>query len=362
MTTKPLLSPIFLLLLGGASFVIIVAGMQAAASILNSFFLASLIAIAITPLLHWLIRKRLPGWLALLMTILIVICAGLFLVAFLGISISELIHILPTYEAKIQALKDASKATLAARGIDTSQLLSLEIFSPARIIGTVAGFLRTITEALSTSLLLVFLIAFMLIEASGFSEKIQRNITSSGVLLARFNAFNRDIRNYVFITAWTGALTGVVDFFILLFLGIDLAALWGVLFFLLNFIPAVGFILAVLPPMLLALLEFGIEKALLVFFFCWLIDNIVDKGIKPRYMQQGLDLSPLIIILSVIFWSWVLGGMGAILAVPLTLMVKKVILESSEDTRFLVVLMGSGNAAEVKTTQTISESESDHLP
>ena len=132
----------------------------------------------------------------------------------------------------------------------------------------------------------------------------------------------------------------------LLLLGIDLAPLWGVMFFLLSFIPGVGFLLAVIPPVLLALLEFDITRAIMVFFGCFLVDNIVDKGIKPKFMQEGLDLSILVIFLSVIFWSWVLGPTGAILSVPLTMMVKKVVLESFEETKGLAILLGTGNDTE----------------
>ena len=84
----------------------------------------------------------------------------------------------------------------------------------------------------------------------------------------------------------------------------------------------------------------------MVFFGCFLVDNIVDKGIKPKFMQEGLDLSILVIFLSVIFWSWVLGPTGAILSVPLTMMVKKVVLESFEETKGLAILLGTGNDTE----------------
>lgn len=122
------------------------------------------------------------------------------------------------------------------------------------------------------------------------------------------------------------------------------------MFFLLSFIPGLGFLLAIIPPFLIALLKYDLGRAFLVFFFCSLIDNIVDKFIKPRYMQEGLDLSVLTIILSILFWSFVLGPTGAILSVPLTMMVKKIILETSEDGRSLAILISGGenNTSEVK--------------
>lgn len=344
MTAKTQQSSILVLLMAGASFVIIVAGMKEAAPILNSFFLALVITIAITPFLHWLMHKRLPAWSALLITILLVLFGGVILIGFMGISIAQLLHILPTYEARIDGIKESLAQFLAAKGINVGQAFSIDTLSPARLIKAIATFLSTVGKALSTSLLLLFVVAFMLLEANGFPVKLRRGIDPNSPVLKKIQEFTQSIRSYVLITTWTGAVTALIDFGILLALGIDLAALWGVLFFLLNFVPAVGFLMAVVPPMMLALLEFGPDKALLVFFCCWLVDNVMDKGIKPRYMQQGLDLSPLVIILSVIFWSWVLGPTGAILAVPVTLMFKKIILESFEETRWLAELMGGGGS------------------
>jgi hypothetical protein len=189
----------------------------------------------------------------------------------------------------------------------------------------------------------------MLVESSSFPIKLQKAFKADSVLLGQLNRFSTDIRKYMFITAWTGALAAFGDFLVLVFLGVDMAPLWGVMFFLLSFIPGLGFLLAIIPPFLIALLKYDLGKAFLVFFGCWLIDNIVDKFIKPRYMQEGLDLSVLVIILSVLFWSFVLGPTGAILSVPLTMMVKKIILETSEEGRIAAILIsGNENKSELK--------------
>lgn len=343
------MSPFLQLLLGGACFVIIVAGMQAAASILNSFFLGLLIAIATTPLLGWLRRRGIPtGW-ALLLTVLVVVATGITLLAFLGLSVSELLQILPTYEDRIASLRDSSRDFLTATGIDIGQTFDLDSLQPGTLVKLIAQFLQRIGRAISESLLLIFIVAFMLLEGMGFPLKLQKGLSPNSLLSNQFAAFAQSIRSYIWITTWTGGLTAIVDFLILSLLGVDLALLWGVLFFLLNFIPAVGFLLAVIPPMFLGLLEFGWGKSLQIFFLCWLVDNIVDKGIKPRFMQRSLDLSLLAIILSVIFWSWVLGPLGALLAIPLTMMIKTVILESSEQTRLLANLL-SGDVSENAST------------
>jgi predicted PurR-regulated permease PerM len=242
--------------------------------------------------------------------------------------------------------KEAIEKFFLAKGINVAQPSTLDFFSPSRIIETITLFLKGVSQALSNSLLLILIIVFMLLESSIFPVKLHLGLRGNTHLINQVDAFNQDIRRYVFITTWTGTLSAIAEYILMLFLGIDLAGLWAILFFLLNFIPGIGFLLAIIPPFLLALLEAGWQKALLLLLGCWLIDNVMDKGIKPRYMQEGLDLSPLVIFLSVLFWTWVLGATGALLAVPLTMMIKKLILESSEETRFLAAFLGAGETQE----------------
>ncbi|MDJ0679355.1 MAG: AI-2E family transporter [Xenococcaceae cyanobacterium MO_167.B52] len=339
MASKTQIPRLLQILLGGASFIIIVMGMQVAAPIVNSFFLALIIAITVTPLLHWLIYKGLPKWLALSITILVVVFTGLIFIAFLAVSVAKFSELLPTYEPRLIELEQALISFLASKNIDASEILELEIFSPETFIRAIASLIANLAQALSASLLLVFIVAFMLIEALVFPLKLRRIFHSQSTLLKKFSEFNLSIRSYVWITTCTGSLEATAYLVLLVFFGVKLAVFWSLLFFLLNYIPEIGFFLAVVPPVLLALLQLGGNQALLVFLGCWLIDNIVDKVIKPRFMQQELDLSPLVIILSIIFWGWVLGATGVLIAVPLTLMIKKLVLESSEDTRFLALML-----------------------
>ena len=344
MSTKNQISPLLQLLLGGASFVIIIIGMQAAASIVNSFVLALIIAITVTPLLHWLIYKGVPKWLAFSITILVVVLTGFIFIAFLGVSVAKFSELLPTYEPRLIELEQGLRSFLASKNIDASDILDLEIFSPESFIRAIASLIAKLAEALGALLLLQFTIAFMLIEALVFPLKSKRVLHSHSILLTKFDEFNLSIRSYVWITTCTGSIEAIAYLLLLVFFGVKLAVFWSMLFFIFNFIPEIGFFLAVIPPVLLALLQLGESKALLVFLGCCLIETIADKVIKPRFMQQELDLSPLVIILSIIFWGWVLGATGVLIAVPLTLMIKKLVLESSEDTRFLAMILETHKA------------------
>jgi AI-2 transport protein TqsA len=127
------------------------------------------------------------------------------------------------------------------------------------------------------------------------------------------------------------------------FLGIDFAVLWGVFSFLFNFVPNIGFYISLIPPTLIALLTLGWAKALIFAVGYTLINNFFDIAIAPRYLGKGLDLSTIVTFLAVVFWAWILGPIGAFLALPLTVMVKTLLLEPFPETRLLAQLMGSGS-------------------
>jgi predicted PurR-regulated permease PerM len=192
----------------------------------------------------------------------------------------------------------------------------------------------------------VLVVVFLLADYFHLSATVQRQLRLGHTQLASVSKYIRDLRGYVILTAQLAGLTGIGATIFLLILGVDLPILWGVLTFLLSFIPTVGLFLAMILPALLALLEFGTAKALLVVAGFLLIDAVIENVIKPKFLGESLDISPLVIILSLIFWAAVLGPVGALLAVPLTLAVKELVLETDEDSQWVAELMGSGENAE----------------
>lgn len=324
------MNPIFRVLLGGASIVIIVAGLRAASSLVGFILLAALLAISISPLVDLIIKKGVPRNLALFMTILVVVVGGFGLATFVGTSMAQLVRTLPSYESQLSELNEALQNLLARLDIDVSELLSREEFNPQRIMKIATALLGGALSAISNSLFLFILIALMIVEFTGFEARLLKGEHSASSLTARLFDVRKELRKFVSITALTGLLTAIANVILLVILGVDFALLWGVLIFLFNFIPAIGAIISLIPPFLLALLAFGWTKAIVVLVGFTLINNISDNVIKPRLMKQGLDISILMIFLSLMFWSWVLGTIGAILAVPLTLLIKKVVKELSE--------------------------------
>lgn len=329
------------LLVSLGSLVIVIAGLKAAAGLLAPVLLSVFIVLLCAPLVAWLQQRRVPAWLAHTLVVSGVVAIGLLLIGFLGLSINQLTTTLPAYRDLLETQSLALQQWLASMGVTTDDLSSQDVVNPGRVIQLVIGFIRGLLGTLSNIGLTLFIFVYMLVGASSFAHKLNRGLGQDNPLLARFHAFGRSISVYLLIKSWLGALTAIGQTLLLLVLGVDFAVLWGVLSFLFNFIPNLGYIIALIPPVVMALVEFGITKAVIVFVGYAIINNFFDVVIGPRYLGKGLDLSTLITFLAVIFWTWVLGPIGAFLALPLTVMLKKLVLEVYPDTRLLATLMGS---------------------
>ncbi|MGF1493182.1 MAG: AI-2E family transporter [Microcoleaceae cyanobacterium] len=354
MQSNSALNSISRFLIGLAGLVVIVTGLKAASGLLAPILLALFVVLFCSPIVVWMEQRRVPRWLAQAIVILGVIAAGLTLILFLGISVNQLSKALPQYQSLIVEQQKNVAGLMEKAGIESSDLLALEFLQPGKIIQVVLGFLSGILSALSQIGLTLFIFVYMLAGASTFSDKLQRGLRHNPAMLTRLNAFGRSISVYLFIKTVLGFFTALGQTLLLLALGVDFAVLWGVLSFLLNFIPNIGYVISLIPPVLLTLLKFGQVKAIIVFAGYTIINNIFDILIAPRYLGKGLDLSTLVTFLAVIFWSWILGPVGAFMALPLTDLIKKLLLESFDDTQLLATLAGAEAFADSDTPQPIS--------
>jgi len=310
-------------LLAGACFVIIVAGLKLAAPIVSLVLLALLVAQSLSNVPMWLMKKGLKPGLSVLVSILFVLLGGLLMVALFSVSTARLADNLPTYQARLTGLRDSVMAFLGGRGIDVSQIAAFQPADPNRILATARAFLGGLASAFGTSVLIILIAAVVLYEVTAARVARQRG-EESGTLAARFDEVTGQSRQYIALTGLAGLIQAVLNFVILLVAGVDAPLTWTVLFFFLNFIPGVGFAIALVPPALLALLESGWQSALIVVLGWWFVNLIGDNVIKPRFFVKGLDISFTNIVFSVVFWGWVLGPAGAILAVPISLSLKRV--------------------------------------
>ena len=233
----------------------------------------------------------------------------------------ELALQMPQYGDRLSGLVAQVSAQLAKHGIDAGSYLEGALRGPeiGRAVLSASG---AIASGLSNLALTFFIFAFML---GGMWELERRASTRSrdhSPLAARFLAFSETIRGYMGVRAVLGLIAAVLDYILLEAMGVDYALLWGVLSFLLSFVPNIGFTLSLVPPTLLALVEKGWVPAVIVLVGYQVINNVIDNVIGPKFVGREMKISALLSFLSVIFWAWVLGATGAILAVPLTVLIR----------------------------------------
>jgi predicted PurR-regulated permease PerM len=317
------MKPIIQYLVGAAAVVIIIAGMKYGAGIINQILLAFLFALCITPLPEWLIKKGAPKGLSILISILTVLIVGFLVTALLASSIAGLVDSIPEYEQRLRDLYAQLEEFAESQNLNFSDLVRKINISPEKVVSITGKILGGLTNLISSSFIIAMLLAFMIIELVGYYSDTRKGKREEVIHLQWLRGISKDLRKYVNITALTGVITAVGNYILLVSLGVDFPFLWAFLSFLLNFVPNIGFIISVIPPALIALLTLGGWQALVVFLGFWLINAIVENIIRPVFMKESLNISLLTTFLSLLVWGWILGMPGAVLGVPLTMVVMR---------------------------------------
>jgi AI-2 transport protein TqsA len=345
-------------LLVAACFVVVVAGMHAASSIIVPFLLSVFIAIIFAPFLVWMRRVGVPKVPAVLLVIIAILAISAMLATFVGVSVNAFVQALPEYEGTMDDRTKALFDWLKNKGLDVSQDAYLAYLAPSKAMSLTGTVLSGLKSLFGNGLIILLTVAFLLVEASSFVTKFRVAVRRPEQSLAAMERFGQAAQRYVLIKTATSALTGVAVWIALLIIGVDYPVIWALLAFLLNFVPYVGPVLSAIPPILLALVQptLGVWHAVAVFLSYGCI-NTVFSILEPRLMAGGLGLSPLVVFLSFVFWGWALGPVGSVISAPLTIIVK-IALESSDDTRWIAVLLGPEHAA-ARQKQSSSAPESD---
>jgi len=331
------------LLLLLAAFVITVAGMKAAAPLLTPFLLSVFIAIISAPAMFFLQRRGLPMSIALLTVIFMVVLILALIVALIGNSIEDFRQSLPVYQLRLQERLQGVVLSLERVGIRVPFQDIRAYFDPAIAMQLTVNILSGLGHVLTNGFLILLTVIFILSEASGFSAKIHRILDSANRSLAGFDHFLETVKHYMAIKTWTSLATGLLIWLLLWLLGLDYPLLWGVMAFLLNYVPNIGSIIAAVPPVLLAVIQLSWAGALGVIVTYTLINVIIGNAIEPRLMGKRLGLSTLVVFLSLIFWGWVLGPVGMLLSIPLT-MTLKIAMDHIEKSRWIAALLDSDNS------------------
>jgi len=326
------------ILIAAASLVVVVAGMRAASTIINPFLLAVFLASLCAPPLFWLQRRGVPNGLAVVIILLGLLVAALLLMLFVGRSVNALTQQLPAYQERLGIIMGGLTAWLSSLGLDMTNVLVSDYLSPGKVMSVVYYMLFAF-KGLFRNMFLVFLIVlFILIEASGFPGKLQAAFPNPEKTLGHFKAMTASVNQYMGVKAIFSLATGVLVWLFLTLIGVDFAPTWGLLAFLLNFIPNIGSIIAAVPAILLALIQLGWPSALLTMLGYLVVNITIGNFLEPRVMGRSLGLSTLVVFLSLLFWGWVLGPIGMVLSVPLTMIVK-IALAANEGTRWVAVLL-----------------------
>ncbi len=336
------------LLISTAAFVVVIAGMRAAESLIILLLLSIFIAIISAPTLFWLHRKGLHKLVAMLVVILAIAGVGLLLSALIGSSIDDFSRALPAYKAQLQEHTAGLVSWMNTRGIALPADMVKENLNLGSAMSLAAKMFSSLSNLLANAFFILITVIFILLEASSFPRKLQLIFRDPESSMAHFNHLMENVNRYVAMKSWMSLLTGSIIAIYLWILGVDYALLWGILAFVLNFVPNIGSIIAAIPAVLLAFVQGGSSLAMFTIAGYAAVNIAIGNVLEPKIMGKGLGLSTLVVFLSLVFWGWVLGPVGMLLSVPLT-MVVKVALESEEQTHWIAVLLGS--EADVKAAE-----------
>jgi predicted PurR-regulated permease PerM len=325
--------------LASASVIVVVAGLRAGVTLLVPILLAAFLAAVLFPFVAWLERRRVPRGLAVVATILLMLAAFTGPGLVVNDAAQTFAAAAPQYRAGFERNVGPVLERVALLGY--SDLDWRALVDPGALLNLVRSLSAGVANVLGNAFVILITTAFMLLEAGNVRARLQHAFGLESSHLGGLDEALADVQHYLRLKTAISLATGTFIGLWLLALGVEYPILWGLLAFLLNFIPNFGSLMAALPPALLVLIQDGPGGRFLMVVLAYVIVNLVVGSIlEPRIMGRSLGLSPLVVRLSLLFWGWVWGGVGLLLAVPLT-MVVKLLLEHS-DARWLATLLGPG--------------------
>ncbi|MCE0799387.1 AI-2E family transporter [Buttiauxella sp. A2-C1_F] len=318
--------------------VIILAGIKVAAEIIVPFILALFIAIILNPMIRRLERIRVPRVLAITFVISVIIFFMAVLLAYLGTTLNELTRTLPQYRSLLISPLQTLDPWLQRVGISVSVDELVKYIDPNAAMTLVTSLITQLSNAMTSIFLLLLTVVFMLIEVPQLPVKLQQLMSRPAEGMGAIQRALDSVSHYLVLKTAISLVTGLVVWIMLAMLDVRFAFVWGLLAFSLNYIPNIGSVLAAIPPVAQVLVFSGLYDALLVVAGYLAINLVFGNIIEPRMMGRGLGLSTLVVFLSLIFWGWLLGPVGMLLSVPLTIAVK-IALEQNEGGKSIAVLL-----------------------
>ena len=324
------------LLLALASVVVITAGVRTVAPVLSSFIIALLLAQLLTPVTLWLIRRKLPLWLAVTLTLLSAFAVIGAVVAFVASSLGELSDRLPEYGRRLIVLREDLYLFAAGFGIDGTRLHNLNLLDAKVIAGRSAGIVARLVSELGHMFFIFLITALFLIEFAVVFAPRDRPERAERTFIIRFGELTGDIQKYMGINALVNLMSITGLMIIMLSMNIPFIATWMVLSFFLGFIPTLGGILALVPMVLVTLLDQSLERAIIFAVIYGILNFFLGEIVKPKIMERGFEIPIIAVFFALVFWNFILGPIGVILAVPLTISARRLYREFSADIHEIV--------------------------
>ena len=338
--------------LQGEAIVIIVAGLAVscagiyfARALIGPAFFALTLVITVRPLVSWASRHHVPRSMSAVGAILLIYAFVLMMFAALGIAIAQLVDTLPDYAVKFQAIWGGIQEMLARFGVDQSALFGQisQAMDTGRIVMVAQGLLAQITNFGSILSVMALTVIFLMFDMSRIEVRAQALTILKPGIAGALADFAGAVRSYWLVSTVFGLIVAVFDVIALGFLGVPMAVTWGVLSFITNYIPNIGFFIGVIPPALLALVDSGPWTALWVVVAYSVLNFVIQSLIQPKFTGDAVGLNTTTTFLSLLFWSQVIGALGTILAVPLTLFVKCVLIDSDRRSRWVGIFLSAGD-------------------
>ena len=339
-----------LILLALAAGTVAVAGMRTLSGIVGPTFLAIVLTIGVHPARVWVRRRGWPEWLATIVAMVVVYVVLLALSLSLVVSGARLADLLPAYEDDVGNLVDDVQGWFEGMGVgqnEAEELLSG--FDLSNLSGFVLDLLSSLLSLVSNLFFLVTLLFFMALDGAWFPANLQKVAGERPTVVRALASFARRTRTWIVVTTVFGLIVAAVDTAALWALGVPAAGVWGLLAFITNYIPNIGFVIGLVPPALLALLEGGPDLMVTVIVVYCVVNFVIQTIIQPKVVGDAVGLSTSLTFLSLVFWAWVLGPLGALLAVPLTLFAKALLVDVDKDAAWVQPLL-AGPAAKSRLT------------
>jgi AI-2 transport protein TqsA len=328
-----------ILLLGMAGAVVTIGGMRAVSELLGPLFLALMLTIAVSPVADRLRTLGAPTWLSVLATLTSAYLVLVVLIGALLVSLSRLVELMPSYQSQLSTLRDDLSEALLGAGAGAQPIQ--DAIDPAAVLSLVGDLLSTVLGAVSGLVFLVAALLFMCLDAAYFPRRLMAAAAHRPHVVGALRSFAQGTRRFLWVTTVFGLIVAAVDTVALWALGIPLPLLWGLLSFITNYIPNIGFVIGLVPPALLGFLEGGTDLMLAVIVLYSVVNFVIQSIIQPKVVGDAVGLSTTVSFLSLVFWTWVLGPVGALLAIPLSLLTKCLLVDIDPASRWMRPLISS---------------------